>query len=115
MPSLNGPLLSDAVREALRQKLLKKGQEVANKLAKVLAGLDIRLEQIPARGLGKPGMRPEERLRAYLDLINAKRRALEANDRSYGVCSFCDGPFSEVELDQVPWVDEHAQCLAKER
>jgi hypothetical protein len=110
-----GPALSDALRESLRQKLLKKGQEVANKLAKVLAGLDVRLEQIPAHGLGKPGMRPEEKLRAYLDLINTKRRALEANDGSYGVCSFCNKPFSETELDQVPWVDEHAQCLAHAR
>jgi hypothetical protein len=99
----------------MRQALLKKGKEVADKLAKALAGLNVRLEQIPARGLGSPGMRPEEKLRAYLDLINAKRRALEANDGSYGLCAFCGQPFSEVELDQVPWVDEHARCLAQAR
>lgn len=76
--------LTPEEKERYRQALLRKGHEIAQKLAKVLGGLDLRLSDIQEmRDYGPPGMRPEERLRMYLDLINNKRKALEANDPSF--------------------------------
>jgi RNA polymerase-binding transcription factor DksA len=107
--------LSDAQKENYRKALLKKGKEISDKLAKVLAGQNIRLENIPERGLGESGLRPEEKLRAYLDLVMSKLRALNANNGTFGLCETCNLPLTTAELDNAAWATEHVSCLAKSR
>lgn len=102
--------LSDSKKARYRKKLLKKGQQIATKLAEALAGLDCRLEDIAPSRLSEPGMTKEEKLRAQLDHIEACRKALERDDGTFGTCWRCKGNISEPELDEMPWADESAYC-----
>lgn len=107
--------LTDSQKEQLRKRLLRKGGEIAKKLADVLAGKDVRLVELAdLRGRGRPLVSPEQKLRAYLDLINERRKALEADDGTYGVCEICEAPLSWAELDQMPWATRCRECASKE-
>ena len=100
------PLTEDQAAR-LKQKLSRKGQEVAQMLAELLAG------QTPA-GLAdvvKPGETPEEKLRRFLDTIQARIKALR--DGSYGRCEVCGEELRFVELDELPWADTCGSCAAR--
>lgn len=107
--------LSDKKKELYRQRLLKKGHGIAKKLANVLAGLDVRLADLADMRWSEPGMTKEEKLRAQLDHINACRKALEADDGTFGTCFHCKEDISEPELDEMPWVDECRNCAGKQK
>jgi hypothetical protein len=91
----------------LKQTLLKKGQEIAEMLADVLAG------NVPP-GLAevvKPGETPEEKLRRFLDTIQA--RIVAMREGSYGRCEICGEEIRFEELDEMPWADTCSSCAAK--
>lgn len=78
---------------------------LATLLAQVLAGKPVEAKLGPMGIVGKPGMRPEEKLRWALDQIEGRRKLLDAGDERFGRCDVCAGELSEDELDQMPWAD----------
>ncbi len=99
-------------KERYRKKLLAKGQDIALLLAAVLAGKDKTSALAALPDLGKPGMRPEEKLRAYLDLIEATRHLLLADGDEFGRCIGCGERLSELELDEMPWAQRCRACAS---
>jgi RNA polymerase-binding transcription factor DksA len=101
----------DAARARLRKKLLGRGQVIATKLSEILNGKD-KLSGLRALGLdAKPGMKPEEVLRAALDHVEKLRKQVEAGDDAYGRCWVCGKDLGLAGLEEVPWADacgEHA-------
>ena len=98
-------------RERLRKALLAKGLELATLLADVLAGKDREraLAALPAFTV-RPGLRPEERLRLYLDHVESRRQLLVSGDPRYGVCERCGAELSVMELEEMPWADRCRAC-----
>lgn len=97
-------------RERYRQALLDKGGEVARKLADLMAGKNVRLSEVQGvKGLGDRH-KLEDRLRAFLDHVNARRAALEADDGSFGRCEECSKPLLVAELDEMPWATHCPDC-----
>src|SRR5688572_3622613 len=95
----------EPTRARLRKRLLQRGQTIATKLAEVLSGKDA-LRGLAALGLdAKPGMRPEEVLRAALDHVEKLRKQLEADDDTYGRCWECGVELPLAGLEEVPWAD----------
>lgn len=104
----------EATAQRLRAQLMKKGGEIAALLADVLAGKD-RTYRMGALHLeDKPGERPEEKLRRYLDMVEARRVLFDANDDRYGRCDVCGVDLGVPTLEQMPWADRcraHASVL----
>jgi RNA polymerase-binding transcription factor DksA len=100
--------LDDEQQARLKQTLLKKGQELAEMLADVLAG---NLPPALAAMAGKPGEKPEEKLRRYLDKIQGCLKALR--EGGYGRCEICGEEIRFEELDEMPWADTCSSCAAK--
>jgi RNA polymerase-binding transcription factor DksA len=57
-------------------------------------------------------MRPEERLRAYLDHVERCRELLDADDDRYGRCYTCGVDLGVPALDEMPWADRCQECAA---
>lgn len=100
----------ETVRQELRQKLLKKGHEIATKLSDLMSGKKLDLTNIESLANVKPGLRPEDRLRAYLDILNTKRKLLDDDNDAYGRCSECDEDLGLVALRDMPWADRCQKC-----
>jgi RNA polymerase-binding transcription factor DksA len=98
-------------RARLRKALLRKGSAIATELADLLAGKGKKfdLQSLPAQAR-KPGMRPEERLRAFLDHVESCRKRLDADDDSYGRCQKCGVELGLPALEQMPWADRCQTC-----
>lgn len=94
------------VRERLRRGLLQRGQQLATRLAEILAG-KAREVDLAALKL-KPGKRPEEALREALDAVEARRRLLVAGDERYGNCDVCGVELGLAALEEMPWADRCA-------
>ena len=88
----------------LRKHLMQRGQKLATLLSEVLAGKDKESELDRLLG-AKPGMRPEERLRAALDQIEARRTLIDADDDRYGRCDVCGDDLGLAALEEMPWAD----------
>jgi hypothetical protein len=92
-------------RALLRRRLLDRGQVLATLLAAVLAG-NGKKKDLEAIGLNaKPGMRPEEVLRAGLDHVEKLRKQVEAGDEAYGRCHECGIELGIDQMLEVPWAD----------
>lgn len=104
------PDLDDATRARLRAQLMRKGRAVAEALADLLAGKDLDLSRIVSPREGLDQTRPEERLRAWLDLLESKRALLDARDPIYGRCQACGEPLLVAVLEQTPWADTCLEC-----
>ena len=104
-PRPRTPPPTDEEIARLKRVLLRKGAEVNDKLVALLNGQQIRIEGLLG---GKPGEKPIERLRRFLELIDGRLQAIRAG--TYGRCQTCgDGlPFSH--LEQVPWIDTCQSC-----
>lgn len=105
---LGAMTLDDALRARLRRGLLDRGRVLATLLAEVLAGkriaaLEARLGPLGVEG--KPGMRPEEKLRLALDQVEGRRRLLDAGDARFGRCDECGVELGELALAEMPWAD----------
>ena len=97
--------LEATVKTRLRRQLLDRGRVIATLLADVLAGKPSEA-RLTAMGIaGKPGMRPEEKLRMALDQLEARRKLLEADDDRFGRCDICAVPLGEAALVELPWAD----------
>ena len=106
--------LSMQKKEQYRKALLRKGHEIAIKLSAVLAGKEVRLIELADLRQRGPVLTPEQKLRRYLDLVNERRKALESEDGSYGVCEVCKEPLSEAELDMMAWATRCRGCSGKQ-
>jgi hypothetical protein len=98
-------LFDPALRLRLRRGLLDRGRVLATLLAEVLAGKRIEARLGPLGVDGKPGMRPEEKLRWALDQIEDRRRLLDAGDDRFGRCDDCGVDLGELALVEMPWAD----------
>jgi hypothetical protein len=91
-----------------RRGLLKKGAELADKLSRLLAGENVKIDELLAP---KPGETPIERVRRYLAAVDAKIKQIDA--RTYGKCDACGQPIEWIYLSEVPWMDACRACAAK--
>jgi len=87
-----------------------KGLGVANKLIELMAGKEVDLSD-----LGDPsGLdlidKKEMRLRAFLSQINQAREHLDTD--AYGLCPSCGITFDDGTLDETPWIERCADCVA---
>jgi hypothetical protein len=87
----------------LRKGIMARGQTYATLLSQVLAGK--RPPELAALLAAKPGMRPEEVLRAALDQVEQRRRLLDAHDDRYGRCDICGIDLGLAKLREMPWAD----------
>jgi hypothetical protein len=96
----------DDTRALLRRRLLDRGQAIATLLAAVLGGKD-KTRAVDALGLNaKPGMKPEEILRAALENVERLRKLVEAGDDAYGTCHVCGTDLGgAVAMLEMPWAD----------
>lgn len=95
----------------LHQQLLKKGTELNEKLVQLLSGERVELESIVS---ARPGERPVERLRRFLDLIDSKIQATRRDSpNSYGFCELCGTQLPFSELEQMPWAERCRSCADK--
>jgi hypothetical protein len=95
----------DPLKVRLRRGLLDRGRVLATLLAEVLAGKKIEPKLGPLGIVGKPGMRPEEKLRFALDQVEGRRRLLDAGDDRFGRCDDCGVELGELALAEMPWAD----------
>jgi hypothetical protein len=97
--------IEEPSKTTLRRALLDRGRVLATLLSQVLAGKPV-AAKLTALGVdGKPGMRPEEKLRWALDRIEARRKLLEADDDRFGRCDVCAVDLGAAELGELPWAD----------
>jgi RNA polymerase-binding transcription factor DksA len=94
--------------QSLRRPLLKKGAELAEILSKLLAGQQVRIDDLIAP---RPGETPIEKARRYLETVDKKIKSLAAG--TYGSCDQCGAPIPYVYLEQLPWMDTCRTCAAR--
>jgi hypothetical protein len=95
----------EPLKTRLRRGLLDRGRVIATLLSEVLAGKPVEA-RLTAMGIdGKPGMRPEEKLRLALDAIEGRRKLLDADDDRFGRCDVCGVDLGEAALGEMPWAD----------
>ncbi len=102
----------EEIRARLRAELLRRGQLVATQLAALMAGKSPDLSAFPGLLAGSPRQRLEDRLRAYLQLLNAQRVKLESGDASYGCCEQCGVALPLVVLEEMPWAQQCQSCAS---
>jgi hypothetical protein len=100
--------LEPADRDRLRRLLLAKGAELNDQLTRLLDGKEVALETLV--GGGDPGETPAERVRRFLDLIDARLGEIRAG--TYGRCATCGERLGLARLEQMPWADRCAACAA---
>jgi len=92
-------------RARLRRGLMRRGRTLATILAELLAGKDKRAA-LAALGVDDtPGMRPDERARAALEAIEARRKLLDDGDDRFGRCDVCGDDLGLTALGELPWAD----------
>lgn len=98
-------IVTEPAKTRLRRQMLERGRVLATLLSEVLSGKPS-AERLSTMGVvGKPGMRPEEKLRWTLDRVEARRRLLEGDDDRFGRCETCEGDLGEAAIEQMPWAD----------
>ncbi len=91
-----------------RQQLAFKGQGLYAALSDVLAGKNVTLTTLKLPHEQKPGERPEERLRRFLDQVSRAQKRL--GTPAWGLCPRCQAPVPEVVLDEAPWTETCSAC-----
>lgn len=94
----------------LRRGIMKRGRDLSELLADVLAGK--KPPALTALLTAKPGMRPEEVLRMTLDAVEARRKLIDADDDRYGRCDICGEDLGLAALGEMPWADRCAAHAA---
>lgn len=89
----------------MRRALLDRGRVLATLLSDVLAGKASEARIAAIVGGGKPGERPEEKLRRALDQVDGRRRLLDADDDRFGRCDVCGEDLGELALSEMAWAD----------
>lgn len=90
-------------RERWRRLLLAKGQEIAKKLEDVLAGKDVRLEDLGLQMTDKEKEPKDKKLRRFLDLLMARLKLVD--DPSFGWDAERGAFLPVAALDEMPWID----------
>lgn len=104
----------DPVRAArLRKHLSQKGMEVNHNLTQLLSNMNATLATMKLPGEEKPGEKPHERLRRFLDQIARAQRRLDTEQ--FGLCVACQQALPALALDEAPWTEQCADCARKER
>lgn len=104
--ALRNPPPTDEQIARLKRLLLKKGGEINEKLVALLNGQQLRLDEL--LGKGKPGEKPIDRLRRFMELIDGRLRAIRAG--TYGRCERCGDGLPFAHLEQIPWIDTCQAC-----
>lgn len=103
--------ISNERRQRLRGDLARKGMDVNEKLTKLLAGQNVTLTTMKLPNEQKPGLKPVEKLRMYLDqIIRAQRRL---GTPAFGHCVDCQIALPDAALDDSPWIERCNACDLK--
>lgn len=101
--------LTKADLKRYRRELMRKGWAVNEQLTKVLAGQNTTMATVKMPHEMKPGLKPQEKLRMFLDLIvRAQNRLLTPE---FGHCIECGTPFPKGALDDTAWLETCESCL----
>jgi hypothetical protein len=98
-----GEAWTDTELALARQRLMRQGMAVNDRLVRLLAGKDATLATLTLPWQERPGLRPEEKLRRYLDRIVAAQRRLGGPD--WGRCVFCADRLAKAAVLETPWLD----------
>lgn len=90
----------------MRRALLRRGQDLAELLAQVMAGKQP--PQLAALLAEQPGKRPDEVLREALAQVEGRRQLLDGDDDRFGRCDVCGADLGEAAVREVPWADRCA-------
>lgn len=97
--------------DRMRAELARKGMEVNEKLTRLLAGQDTTMATVKLPQEQKPGEKPVEKLRRFLDqIIRAQRRL---GTQAWGRCATCGVDLPSQALADAPWVEQCATCAAR--
>lgn len=103
--------LSPELMRRFRRDLARKGMAVNEQLTRLLAGKNARLLDLKMPHEQRPGLKPEEKLRMYLDqVIRAQRRL---GTPQWGLCQECGVAFPEQALMDTPWLEVCEPCEAR--
>lgn len=98
-------VIDEPTKTRLRRRMLDRGHVLATLLAELLSGKRVEA-RLSAVGVdGKPGMRPEDKLRHALEQIEVRRQLLETDDDRFGRCDVCAAELGAVEIEELPWAD----------
>ncbi len=92
----------------LRTDLGRKGMDINQKLTDILAGKNVTLATLKMPHEQKPGEKPEEKLRRFLNQISRAQRRL--GTPAWGLCVTCQAPLPDAVLDDTPWTEECNTC-----
>ena len=92
-----------------RREIMKKGMAVNQQLTDLLAGKDVRMSTIKLPHEMKPGLKPEEKLRMFLDQVIRAQRRLGTPE--FGNCIECSTEFPKGAIDDTPWLETCEDCL----
>ena len=92
-----------------RRELARKGWEVNQKLTDLLAKKDARMSTIKLPNEQKPGLRPDEKMRMWLDQIMRAQKRLGTDE--FGKCIECGEEFAKGALDDTPWLETCRSCM----
>ena len=99
------PALTADQLATLRRRLLMKGQELAEDLAALMAGLKPKATDLLD---ARPGETKIEKTRRYLELVDRKIEDIAAG--RYGRCARCGEPIPYVRLAELPWAEACGAC-----
>ena len=92
----------------LRRDLGRKGMAINEKLTGMLAGQNATLQDIKLPNEIKPGLKPIEKVRAFLDLVIRAQRRL--GTEAWGACVECGVELPQAALDDTPWIEVCNRC-----
>jgi hypothetical protein len=95
----------DTTLARLRPPMMKRGLALATMLADLLGGKGKAGALDAMLGSGKPGEKPEERIRRALDQVEGQRKLLDARDDAFGRCGECGEDLGLPALSELPWAD----------
>jgi RNA polymerase-binding transcription factor DksA len=101
-----------AESQRLRVDLGRKGMEVNEKLTRLLASQNTTMATVKLPQEQKPGEKPEEKLRRFLDqIIRAQRRL---GTKAWGLCTECGAELPAAGLRETPWLELCNACGLRE-
>lgn len=104
------PTMDPPRHQRLRTELARRGMAVNEQLTRLLAGQQVTLATLKLPNEREPGLRPEEKLRRFLDQIVRAQRRLDTP--AWGRCIDCGAEIPEPSLDNAPWIEQCATCAA---
>ena len=100
----------DSTREQRhRRDLMRKGMSLNERLTELLANENMTLSSVEFPHEQKPGLKPKEKVRMFLDQVIRAQRRLGTG--AWGLCVTCGGRFDEAMMDDTPWLEECRDCI----